>query len=104
MTATGWPVKDVTQRIYDQIAPLAWDDPTTGWHTLVYVNAIGEMFQDVADLVENGPHNEVGWSIILDIDRVTDVGLDWLGQFLGIRFFVGVDVATKRQQIRDHIS
>jgi hypothetical protein len=104
MTATGWPVKDVTQRIYDQIAPLAWADPTTGWHTLSFVNAIGEMFQDIADLVQDGPHREVGWSIVVDIDRVPDEGLGWLAQFLGIRFFVGVDAPTRRQQIRDHIS
>jgi Phage tail protein (Tail_P2_I) len=101
---TGWPVKNVTQRIYDALEPIAGPDVKGGWPLLAYIDAIGRMFQDAADLVQDGENGEVGWSIVLDIDRIPDAGLDWLAQFLGIRFYVGSDVATKRQQIRDHIS
>lgn len=101
---TGWPVKDVTQRIYDAVSPLATPDPDSGWPLLAYINALGEMFQDGADLMENGPNDEPGWSIILDIDRIPDVGLPYLAQFIGMHFYTGITYSTMRQQIRDHIS
>jgi hypothetical protein len=101
---TGWPVKSVTQRVYDALEPVAGSDVRSGWPLLAYIDALGLMFQKASDLVEDGDNGEPGWSIILDIDRVPDEGLDWLAQFLGITFYVGMDDATKRQQIRGHAS
>ena len=104
MSSYGWPIKDVTKRIYDNLYPVQMTDSQIGWPLLAFINALGEMFQDGADLVQDGPNGEIGWSAALDIDRIPDAGLDWLGQFIGSRFYVGVDAATKRQQIRDHLS
>jgi hypothetical protein len=101
---TGWPVKDVTQRLYDGLEPVAASDQSLGWPLLAYIDTIGQMMQTAADLCENGPNGEPGWSIILDIDRVSDVGLDYLGQFLGMHFYTGITNDVKRQQIRDHVS
>jgi len=104
MSTTGWPVKDVTQRLYDNLQPVAAADNRMGWPLLAYIDAIGKMFQDGADLVQDGPNGEPGWSIILDVNRVPDNGLDWLGQLLGMKMYVGLTPAQKRQQIRDHAS
>jgi hypothetical protein len=104
MTDTGWPVNDVTQRIYDGLEPVSKPDPALGWPLLAYINAMGEMFQPAADLIENGPNGEPGWSIILDIDRIPDEGLPYLAQYLGMHFYQGITANTMRQQIRDHIS
>jgi len=104
MTEYGWPVKDATSRMYEALQPMAVEDAKWGWPLLAYLDAIGRMFQDGADLVQDGPNGEPGWSIVLDIDRIPDAGLDWLGQFIGQRFPVGMDAATKRQQIRNHFS
>jgi hypothetical protein len=100
----GWDIKDVTQRIYDNLEPLSKPDESLGWPLLAFVNTMGEMFQPAADLIEDGPNGEPGWSIIVDINRVPDEGLDYLAQFLGLHFYVGIDALTKRQQIRDHVS
>ena len=104
MTATGWPVGDVTQRMYDQMDPVASQDAAIGWHLLAFVNSIGEMIQEVDDLAGDGDNGEPGWSIIVDINRIPDEGLPYLAQFIGMTFFEGTDAATMRQQIRDHIS
>jgi len=101
---TGWPVKDVTQRLYDNLEPLAKTDWIYGWPLLAFIDTIGLMFQDAADLVQDGPNGEPGWAILLDIDRVPDEGLPFLGQFIGIHFFQGIDAPTMRQQIRDKIN
>lgn len=104
MSSYGWPIQDVTQRLYDALQPLSRSDSLYGWPLLAFVDAIGQMFQPAAILVEDGDNGEPGWSIVLDIDRIPDAGLDWLGQFLGMHFFQGITAATKRQQIRDHVS
>ena len=104
MTATGWPVKDVTQLIYDSLEPVSRADPSLGWPLLAYVDTIGGMFQEVADIVEDGPDGEPGWSILLDVNRCPDAGLPWLAQFIGLHFYIGLDASTERQQIRDHVN
>jgi len=104
MTDTGWPVKDVTQRLYDNLEPLSGPDASLGWPLLAFIDAIGQMFQPAADLCEDGPNGEPGWSIIVDIDRCPDEGLDYLGQFIGMHFYSGITPDQKRQQIRDHTS
>jgi len=101
---TGWPVNDVTQRAYDQVYPVSIQDQLYGWPLLAYVNALGEMFQQMADIVEDGPNGEPGWSVILDINRTKDEGLPYLAQFIGLNFYKGLTAAVQRQQIRDHIS
>jgi hypothetical protein len=90
--------------MYDQLEPVAGPDPDIGWHLLAYVNAIGEMFQQVADLAEDGDNGEPGWSIIVDINRIPDEGLPYIAQFIGMAFVSGIDAPTMRQQIRDHTS
>jgi hypothetical protein len=101
---TGWPVKDVSQRLYDGLEPVAAADQSLGWPLLAFVDTLGQMLQGAADLCEDGPNGEPGWSIILDIDRVPDAGLDYLGQFIGMHFYTGITPNQKRQQIRDRVS
>jgi hypothetical protein len=71
-------------RLYDALAPIGQDDSVNGWSLLIYVNAIGVMFQIIEDLVRDtadGP----GWSVLMDLDRSPSVALPWLGQFVGVR-------------------
>ena len=101
---TGWPVGDITERVYDNVYPLSLEDQRLGWPLLTFCNALGEMFQDIADVIQDGPNGEPGWSRILDINRTKDKGLPYLAQFIGLIFYQGIDAATQRQQIRDRIS
>jgi hypothetical protein len=104
MSSYGWPVEDVTQRLYDNLQPLAGADARLGWPLLAFIDALGGLFQKGADLVQDGPDGEPGWSIILDINRCPDEGLPWLGQLIGMHFYQGVTADQMRQQIRDHLS
>jgi hypothetical protein len=102
MSSYGWSVEDVTQRLYDNLYPLTGAEARMGWPLLAFVDAIGQMFQDGADLVEDGPNGEPGWSIVLDINRAKDEGLPWLAQLIGLHFYSGLTADQQRQLIRAH--
>lgn len=42
------------QRIYDALAPLAWDDENQQWALAYYIAAGGTMFQEIEDYAANG--------------------------------------------------
>src|SRR5215467_11358862 len=72
------------ERLYDMLAPLAQQDPHNAWALLIYINAIGLMFQEVEDLVRDSPEGP-GWSELLDLNRAPTQALPWLAQLVGVR-------------------
>jgi hypothetical protein len=65
-----------------------------------YLGAIGQMFQGMADIMEDGPNEEPGWSAIVDVDRCPSVGLPWLAQLVGGQLPEGATDANARAYIR----
>jgi hypothetical protein len=109
--ATVEPLDDVTDvapvelfpdtfaaRLYEMLAPLARADPDNAFSLLIYINAVGVMFQLVEDLVRDTPDGP-GWSILLDLDRCPDEALPWLGQFAGVRIPAGFTADQARARI-----
>lgn len=86
---------------YAQMAPVAYADEQYDWPLLKLVGAIGQMFQQYDDLAHS---DELGgpWSKLLDINRIPDEGVAWLGQFLGVQVDTSLSIEDQRQQIRDH--
>ncbi len=85
-------------RLYAALEPLTRQDADFAWSLLIYVNAIGAMFQLVEDLVRDtadGP----GWSPLLDLDRCPDEALPWLAQFAGVRVLPGSSPDDQRARI-----
>jgi hypothetical protein len=65
-----------------------------------YLGGIGTLFQEVEDLAadtEDGP----GWSVLMDVNRIPEKGLDWLAQFVGITIDHNSDTEY-RHQVRAH--
>lgn len=86
------------ERLYEMLAPLARADPDNAWSLLLYINAVGVMFQLIEDLVRDTPEGP-GWSILLDLDRCPVEALPWLGQFVGVRIPPGMNEADARLRI-----
>src|SRR5215472_11899420 len=90
------PVSPFTQRVYDRITPLEWDEPDQAWAFLFYVQGISIMWDQIDELASDGPNGEPGWSILLDPNRCPDYALDWLGQFVGVQLS---DSLTRQEKI-----
>jgi hypothetical protein len=90
----------VGERVYDILEPLAHEDYYADWSLNYYCGALGSNYQEMAELVEDGPNGEPGWSIIVDLERIPDKGLDWLAQFVGEVFPEGISPADKRDRLR----
>jgi hypothetical protein len=90
----------VAARLYDALEPIQGSDPDTGYHLLIYTSGLALPMEEVSDLAETGPNGEVGWSIIVDINRVPDKALGWLAQFVGVKLNPDLDADDQRDRIR----
>jgi hypothetical protein len=78
--------------------PVAQDDAKYGWSLLLFLGALGQMYQ----LADELAHYEPTWGCLLDIDDIPDVGLPWLAQFFGTVFVGGETPLQQRTIIREH--
>lgn len=95
-------IEEFAQRVYDQLSPLAYDDPNQGWALAVYIGALSGMVEEIEDYVSEDTGGQVGWSIIMDADRAPMVVLPWLGQFVGVQLDQSLSEAGQRAQITQH--
>lgn len=72
--------------LYDALAPLAYADAAVGWALWNYVNAIGLVLDDEAQLVRTDDDGNDGWSAFADPDRCPDSYLFTLAQWAGVRY------------------
>lgn len=91
------------QRLYDDLAPLAYDDANQGYALANFCKAFGTMFQVVDDYSRDqvvGNKVLPGWSQLIDINRAPAEGLAYLGQFVGVPILVGLSDAAQRARIK----
>jgi hypothetical protein len=94
-------VGKVGTRAYDALEPIATPDESLGWPLLAYVSGLALPSEEIADLAETGDAGEVGWSVILDIDRIPDKGIGWLAQLIGVRLNPELDAAEQRLRVKE---
>jgi hypothetical protein len=87
-------LKSFAKRVWGLLAPVQLGSTDLNH----YVGGIGELFQEVEDYAADTPTDQ-GWSILMDVDRIPDKGLDWLAQFVGVTINHDEDA---RQQVRGH--
>jgi hypothetical protein len=85
-------------RLYAMLGPLAALDEQVSWSLLIYLNALGQMFQQLEDWLRDQP-DAPGWSLLLDLERCPDEALPWLAQFVGVRLLPGSSPADQRARI-----
>lgn len=97
------PILDsFAQRLYDSLAPLAYDDAKHNFALANYCAALGDMFQIVDDYARDqiiAGMDAPGWSQLLDINRCPPEALGWLGQFVGVPLQAGLSDAAQRARI-----
>jgi hypothetical protein len=88
------------QRLYDRLLPLQNDEANNNYALAYFLNAIATAYDDVEILADVGPAGQTGWSILVDINRIPDAGLPWLGQFIGVQLIPGLTAAQQRYAIQ----
>lgn len=87
----------VGERLHAALAPLAYADQAGDLANLC--EAIGGMFEQVAELAAPGPQGQPGWSQLLDVNRCPAYALPWLGQLVGVDVDTTLTDDLQRQQI-----
>jgi len=95
----------VGAELYDALHPFAWADREHGWALAHMCEAVGRMWQAVADLVHEDEQGRPGWSAVMDVDRAPGAGseidcLPFLAQFAGVRLQPGMTDSERRAAIR----
>lgn len=87
------------QGIYDELAPLAYDDEKQGWSLAYYCAAIAKMFDQVNGYASTQDDGAEGWGWILDPNRAPAEVLPWLGQFYGVQVPEGTPEGDARAMV-----
>lgn len=98
MTLRPLDAGSFAERVYDELSPLARDDAAHDWALLIYLGGLGQMFQEIEDLSRDTDAG-VGWSPLLDLNRVPDKALPWLAQFVGVQIPSGLTAQQQRDRI-----
>jgi hypothetical protein len=93
------PMGDVATAALEQVAPLGTQDAAHSDVLANLVAALNAPIENVATWVSD-TDTEVGYSILLDVDRAPAIALPWLGQMKGVRVTAGLLEADQRDEIR----
>lgn len=89
----------MARRAYDLMGPMHSSDEDNDFALANYIMALCQPLQSVEDVVGD-INGDTGWSIILDIDRIPEVGFGYLAQFTGSDINPSFDGATQRASIK----
>jgi hypothetical protein len=76
----------VGQDLYGALEPLAFADEQHGWALAHYLDALGLILEDTADLVRADADGNDGWSAFADPARCPEDYLHTLAQWAGVRY------------------
>lgn len=82
-----------------QLDPFLADDAANGNALTVFLTALAQMYEEVQTWADDDNAGNVGWSILLDLNRCPTYALPWLGQFVGAQVDTSLSDADQRTQI-----
>lgn len=88
------------QDVLDALTPMLYAESTTGSALTDYVTGVSLPFELVEEWVSD-TDTDIGWSLLLDVDRCPVEALPWLAQIVGLRLNTALSEADQRQQIHD---
>lgn len=91
---------DFAQDVLDALAPMLYAEATTGNALADYVTGVSQPFELVEEWASD-TDTDIGWSLLLDIDRAPVEALPWLAQIVGLKLNTALSVADQRQQIHN---
>lgn len=89
----------VGAELYDANHALAYADLENDYALAILCEAIGLMWQPVADLVEDRD-GRPGWAVLMDVETTPAYAVPWLAQIPGVQLTRGISEADQRQEVR----
>lgn len=94
-------MSSVAELLQQQLEPYLSDTVQSGGALEIFLAGLAQMYEDIKTLADDDDEGNVGWSILLDINRAPSNALPWLGQFVGAIVDPSLSDADQRQQILD---
>lgn len=94
------PTCDSTDELYDRLFPLTEGDQENDWHLLLYLNAICcVLIEDAWSLITDRD-DMTGWAVLLNADLCPAPALQFLSQFVGVKYKPQMTEADLRNAIK----
>jgi hypothetical protein len=84
------------EAVYLQMEPAQYAEEDLDFPLLKYLGALGQMFQVPDELAFSQ------WTMLMDVENIEDIGLAWLGQFVGTVVDNSLPPDEQRDQVREH--
>lgn len=94
------PLSTTAQRLYDAVAPMAYDDEANGWALALFCQAMALTLDEAADLSRDEDDGSPGYSGLFDADTIPAKLLPWLGQLIGVAVPTDQPEAVQRARIK----
>lgn len=91
---------DFAQDVLDALLPMLYADVAPDTPLTDYVTGLSQPFELVEEWASD-TDTQVGWSLLLDVDRCPLEALPWLAQLVGLRLNTALSEADQRQQLHD---
>ena len=88
-----------TQSLFDLLQPMFYDDANQGYALGIYLSGLGLNFEIVEEYARDTDDGKIGYSLLVDANRVPDEAITWLGQFVGIQITQGLPPSQQKQQL-----
>jgi hypothetical protein len=89
------------QRLYDALAPFAYDDENQGYALAFYCHALASTVDEIADITRDQEDDTPGYAGLFDLDTVAERYLPWVAQFIGVQVPDHLSDEAKRIRIRE---
>ena len=101
LLAQGLPLAIFGPNSYENMLPAVngTHDENQDYALLYYLVGAGQMFDEIENIVRDSDLG-MGWSPLVDVNRCPDKGLDWFGQFVGVKLPQGLTEDQRRQRIK----
>jgi hypothetical protein len=89
----------LTQTLIDLLQPMLYGEVPHNYALTKYLGGLGIEFEIIEQWARDTDDGKIGYSILVDANRVPGYAIPWLAQFVGVSITQGLSVTQQREQL-----
>lgn len=88
-----------TDTLTGLLQPMLYDEVNQDYALTTYLSSLGMEFEIIEDWARDSDDGKIGYSILVDANRVPGYAIPWLAQFVGVTITQGLSSDQQREQL-----